>query len=700
MLLLACLASRARAEPCPFGVTPGTTERLFERVKNLSVGEGYHFEGVSANPTELSMRWSRDGVACPPIQVGVDNCWSPLGLPTLQLRVPPAVSVRCPQLQAVMGNLAKAVSADQTVGWLLSVGIVLVAACLIRRLRAPAGGPRRGWRIFEWLLFAVAAAIPFYFNASLAVTMELGAAWLVFAVLLFDSESLSVGSGAPRRALLALCCFSLLLDWWLSSGGPGDLRLNLVAIWSPDVELRWGPAPIAFFRLLGLFSGSIQDTHIIWSSLILSSLLPILLYGILVELGVGQVAAVVSAFVVAAHPLLIVFSGVLNRQAIYLFAAFGSVLALLGFLRHGKSARFVAFVLGAVLATTSRPEGGQVLILYLVVLLLVPASWRVRVSVGTALAVLIPGTFLYLRYAVESKPPVVTALASQVPLLWTVLFSRDFTPVAWIVAWAVGVVVGVRRRAAWVAVFVLLGLDIAWRRTGLYQMFVGHERQIASARYESVLLVPFAIGIALLIHAILDMNTWLKASVLAAFAVCTVLTYRRPYETLLQPFTIDHEYRFLKKYAATLPPYARLYILDAPMDDIGLLDAHQVGYFVRSAVTFKPWSERDCDELRRDPSPAYLYIGSSCAELVDDALDRPLWNTRDYPGWMRDCAAIRERVAADPVELIDVPARKMSWHDFKERTVRLALYRLNDPSLCALGPHSQWTHRAPADAHP
>jgi hypothetical protein len=48
----------------------------------------------------------------------------------------------------------------------------------------------------------------------------------------------------------------------------------------------------------------------------------------------------------------------------------------------------------------------------------------------------------------------------------------------------------------------------------------------------------------------------------------------------------------------------------------------------------------------------------------------------DYARWMQ-CAAIRERVD-DPVEDIDVPARKMSWHDFKNRTVRLGLYRLRD----------------------
>jgi hypothetical protein len=39
---------------------------------------------------------------------------------------------------------------------------------------------------------------------------------------------------------------------------------------------------------------------------------------------------------------------------------------LIGFLERGGQHRFMAFVLGTVLATTSRPEGAQVLILHLV----------------------------------------------------------------------------------------------------------------------------------------------------------------------------------------------------------------------------------------------------------------------------------------------------------------------------------------------
>lgn len=36
-----------------------------------------------------------------------------------------------------------------------------------------------------------------------------------------------------------------------------------------------------------------------------------------------------------------------------------------------------------------------------------------------------------------------------------------------------------------------------------------------------------------------------------------------------------------------------------------------------------------------------------------------------------------------------MPARKMSWHPFKEDRVPLVLYRLTDPSICTLGDRSR-----------
>src|SRR6185295_5487217 len=100
------------------------------------------------------------------------------------------------------------------------------------------------------------------------------------------------------------------------------------------LELRWGPSPVALFRVLSALLGGIRDTHIVWANLILSSIVPVLLYSIVAELGIARRAALGAAFVTTAHPLLIAFSGVLERQPTYLFAACGSILALICFLQR------------------------------------------------------------------------------------------------------------------------------------------------------------------------------------------------------------------------------------------------------------------------------------------------------------------------------------------------------------------------------
>lgn len=221
-------------------------------------------------------------------------------------------------------------------------------------------------------------------DAPLALKLGFSGAWLVFGVLLVDRQLLAAESRAQVLSLVALFFFTLLLDTSIATGGPGDLRLNLGAIWSPGVELRWGPAPIELFRLMRDLVPHFRDTHILWVNILLSSLLPVLLYAVIAHLGINRLAALLASFVVASHPLLIVFSGVLNRQPLYLFAAFGSILALIGFLTRGTWRHLIAFVLGTVLATTSRPEGGQVLIAALAVVLFGPARPQASSGGGRA----------------------------------------------------------------------------------------------------------------------------------------------------------------------------------------------------------------------------------------------------------------------------------------------------------------------------
>jgi hypothetical protein len=663
-------------------------------MNEVAAGGGYRFDGVGTDQSELSVLWSLDGLPCPPLRVTVENCASSLGRARLQLHVPDELASSCPGLRPVAIELARAVALERPVGQLLTlppwvvtpvvafITLVVAAGLLIRRLLRPARGSPSHWGDIAWVAIVLALATPFFFNILPALTLELGIAWVVFAVLLCADDR--PATAAQRGWLLVLFCFSLLVNWWLASGGPGELHLNLASIWSADIERRWGPAPIALFRVLGLVTGPIRDSGIVCCHLILGSLIPILLCAVAGELGVSNTAAWLAGLVVAAHPLLILSSGVLERQPTYLFAAVGSTLALVRFLKRGGGTQLVAFIVGAVLATATRPEGAHVGVLYLAALLLVPATLPARAAVIVALMFLLPLAYGYTHYGLELTPAGGYSDVGRTPFLWTILFDRDFTPSAWIVAWLAGLILGIRWRAAWVALLALIGFDLVWRWADVYRMFVFQEGAVSCARYQTILLVPFAIGVALFMQAMLATPTWLKAAVLAGFVTLTAATYPRSYDTLLRPFTVDYEYRFLKRHVVTLPSEARLYILDPPFDDLGFNDATQVGKFVGSSVRFGYWSERRCEDLRRDPSPAYLYIGSACAE-VTETRDHPLRQS-DYARWLQTCAAIRARVSVEPIEEIDVPARKMVWFPFKDGSVRLGLYRLRDPSLCELGP--------------
>ncbi|HVM97780.1 MAG TPA: glycosyltransferase family 39 protein [Candidatus Acidoferrales bacterium] len=683
-LLVTLFTAPVAGQTCA-GISTETAQHVFDRVVGMSLGAGYRFDSVTTDKS-IFVKWSLNGTPCPPIRIDVVNCASMFGLARLAIHAPAELSERCPELGIVVRDLAETLAGEHPVGqhvslppsarpWFLAiVALVVVSGLLIgRSLALPTSA------VVAWIAFISIAALPFWFNAQLATTGELAFGWVAFALLLGKSVARATRDSADRLWLLGLLVFGSSVHTYLSSRGPGDLHLNLASIWSSQIELRWGPAPVSLFRLLALAPGGLHDTGIVRCNILLSAVVPVLIYLIVAELGLNRIAAFLAASVTAVHPLLIAFSGVLERQPTFLVAACGSVLALIDFLRNQKPAALIAFVVGAVLATTSRPEGAQVFVLFLAALLVTDGTRRARECAGLAFLVLGLLAFAYTRFALELQPSGQHPTVAVSAFLWTILLDPNFTPVAWIVGWIAGVALGIRSRAAWFVLISCSGLDVLWRSTGVYLMFVEHPRQIASSRYEMILLVPFALGLALLFQVVLKTSMRSKISFACAFLTLTYIT-STPSRALLRPFTIDYEYRFLRKHALQLPADAQLYILDAPADDVGFLDAHLVGNFVDSKVDFKLWSERHCEVLRT-ASTAYLYIGSSCGELNDDPL-RPL--PPAFPRWLVDCRTLRSRLSNNVVEEIEVPARKMSWHNFKEQTVRLGLYKLSDRSLCDL----------------
>lgn len=688
VVLLSGCVSRAAAEPCPNAISPETARRVFERMQALQVASGYRFDGIESKET-LHVQWSLDGNPCPTISAGFGSC-EPPSVPTLQLRVPDDFLSRCPGLGIVVDELSKAVHGEQPAApltqpanaapssrWPTIVVIVAVAAfTLTRYLQAPVTKSAFGWTGLLQIVFALLAANVLFLRDRTIVDAQLLAAWVVLAILLIERDRRPRASGAFKVAMCALFAFSLLVHWAFSYGGPGDANLNLHSLWSTDFDF-WGQSPIALLGGVHMVTGELRDTHIVWCNLILSSLVPILMFQLVVALGLGRGAAMCAAFIVAAHPLLIVFSGVLERQPMYLFAACGSLLALIRFLERDSWARFVAVVLGTILAITCRPEGAHLVVLQLAVVLVLPATRRARgVAISTIVLLAALGLIYAQRHARTAPGGGSFAeMVNPAPFLWTILCDPDFTPLAWIATWIVGVLVSLRHRAGLIVVMSLLGFHILWQWTGVYEMFVGIERQVASARYETILLIPFTIGIALFFEKLAVTRRAAQVGGIVLIVLGTILTFGRTYDVLLRPFTIDYEYHFLKRHASTLPPQSVVQVMNSPEAE-GFTGAIDVGKFVGSEVRFSNVTHpvSSCDDT--SGAEPYVYIGSACAALVD------MEGTKREQ-WIRDCGLIRNQITADAVEEIDVPARKFTWHEFANPTVRLGLYRIREASNCA-----------------
>src|SRR5262245_10542827 len=81
LALLIGFVSPTMAEPCAVGISPVTTQRLFDRVKSAAVGPGYFFDGLGTSKSddgqmELVVRWSLEGRPCPIIHLRFENCTS------------------------------------------------------------------------------------------------------------------------------------------------------------------------------------------------------------------------------------------------------------------------------------------------------------------------------------------------------------------------------------------------------------------------------------------------------------------------------------------------------------------------------------------------------------------------------------------------------------------------------------------------
>jgi hypothetical protein len=493
-------------------------------------------------------------------------------------------------------------------------------------------------------------------------TVFLAAAWAyVFAVVGRDLWRDNAVPGT-RRLTAALFLFSLVLDIALCTRGPGDLHVNLSSVYLPTVDYDRGQAPIALFRALRLLLGGLHDTGVSACNFILSSFAPVLLFATVSRLGVDRRASAAAAFVAAATPLLIVFSGTLNSVPSYLFSALASVYACVRLMETGERSYAATWVAATVLAALSRPEGAHVLIFPALIAVTAPADRARRVRLLLATAALGLLTLAYLKlipgesriWSTRSWEAILHDLSELQPYRDMVIAKANTTPVAWSAAALFGLLSGAEKQAGRVGLLSTIGLGLSWEMTNMVFFFVGFSSQICSARYQVVLLLPFTLGLALFFERVFKVGDsvrprWAVACLLTGFALATAATYGEAYETVLRPFSVDEEYRFVRQSLRSLPAGSTVYMLEDPVMDTGLIPTPDLTPLAGGLSRLQGIPSREaCVAARTGAPDAYFFLGEVCG---------PDLNRWPFP---EACPLLHSGLAGGVVEERRITARQMT----------------------------------------
>lgn len=488
---------------------------------------------------------------------------------------------------------------------------------------------------------------------------------------------------------VALVGGSLLLRWFLFPGGPGDLRLNLSdAFWSVGPS-NWGVAPPVFFKMLGLGASFSQlGISMMFVNSVLASLLPLLFYLLLKELGFSTRNALPAAIVTSLFPILLLFSKVLNRQPIFLFLAFTSLYHGAGYLRRMDHLRLALVVISISLAVLSRPEGGGILVCHAALVGLVPGLKKAREILMAVVALLGLMSFFYLL----ELPSAFGFWAGQerswlLDLLYIfpslAIITPSMMPLAHVVFWIAGLLAApaARRRLALCAVATIAGLVTIWVMTPIASHIIGFKLQLASSRYQSILSFPVLLGTALAVER-LDLFPWrYKGWIVGLGLALYVGTYVLPFQAVILPHQIDYEYNFVATESVKLPEEAEIYYLEPPANDLGFVDLPDVSYYVgRQDLRWSSIGREELDSLfsRGDSSNTYYYAGSMCSRVIPN---EGRWlDVERYEDWLQACEEIRNRCntgEGSVVARLEIPARAFAWYQYADPTIELFIARIS-----------------------
>jgi hypothetical protein len=529
---------------------------------------------------------------------------------------------------------------------------------------------------------------------ALWLLMLLGWAWDACRGLRYG---LRHGSLSHSIFLAFLFSAALGLRWSMATWGPGEIVWNQGGFFVPPEFCGGvhGSSPGGLIQLVSRFVGRDFETSIA-TQLVLGSLAPVLLVLLAKTIGLSPIAAAASGILIAAHPLMVRFSGEGNRQSYMLLLAIAALLPLAQYHRYGLRRYLTLYAIAATLCFHTRPEG--ILLLPIASMMTMASLYdqraggkksgrRFREAV-TAHAIVgaiwIPYFFVLIRSFWSSYVPGITRVGFNDFLskqqIW---LNPEYTATATIALLVIGSVIGLLRRERMVLWAMAALAVIAWPVRSLSAV----DQNLAIARYHT-LTMPFA---AILAGYGLDRLTrvgkWLLSfwkwtvawpALSATIALLAVaITTIDPMREITYPRTIDHEFQFLLRVLPQLPDDAEIYYTyRSPRLNIDLAFSAPTQYL--SAAVGRPgqrWFPWESDQtLPPSDHPRFYYQQGNCYAgqfFADEILSAQI--AREGP--LR-CMSAMARYGGSPVFTERIPAVRFQTEVYFMDPMTIGIYRM------------------------
>lgn len=529
------------------------------------------------------------------------------------------------------------------------------------------------------------------------------ALWLLLAGALAALLYVPLRQSPPKELLplagLVVATFGLRLLF--ATWGPGDLR-------QPDDSFlgNWGVpttygATVAMLGRLFAWLPIARDRLLVWQSLLLGSLAVVPMWFAARQLTNSRQVAWLAAAALATQPLLIRFSGEANRQGVALFLGTAALWALLCSVRPRRLLHLTLAIVSVALLLGTRPEAflyvGYLAVLYLLLPVAEdePPRWR-RIGPLLVIGALVALQLFRLAATGELGQGVQTLEATagvglslaRFPYVPAVMVHLDssFTPLAYLVLYVVGCGVALWQRRVW-ALWAALALMLYSLPLAGVPRGVEGGMQLASARYQTLSLIPFSLVLAFGAHWLTSLLRRLVPAKLPpwALALSGALLLATTLPAILRVThrtSLDDEYRFLRQAIAQLPPDAELY--SAPIGDWGLSPPTFLPASMgRSDIAWKSWP----DEWQPSQRPQFLVTQSACSFLLMTPEMEMVDDPATEGGGRRECSLAAEYVvnfAPSPTAQEEIELRSFLRADHSDGRIHLGVYALSEAPVRSL----------------